>query len=388
MASLRRFKKSQYWFACITLPNGKQKQFSTKLTDREAALDVARMAEMNFRRNANNNARLRESLARLADEHVPPTIDVTPGAWLEAWAVARGPEVSPATLATYKNTMREASRWMEDHGIKRFNQIDRDAIVAMRNEWAERSSPVTANSKLKHLRVALNAAVVAKLLEESPAATVPPATTKKTARRSFTDDEIQRLLPHLDGEWLALFYLGLFTGQRLNDLSVLTWSAVDLERGTICFTAAKTDALVALPLLPPALDVLRALPRTQLMIFPGIAARSTAARSNQFRVHLAKAGLARPLKQSSGTKRGKRETSELSFHSLRHTTTSILKSAGVADSIARAIIGHNSVEISRQYTHLDEHTMRAALEQAFGVSATRRTPAPPPPTSEPRLRAP
>ena len=55
--------------------------------------------------------------------------------------------------------------------------------------------------------------------------------------------------------------------------------------------------------------------------------------------------------------------SELSFHSLRHTATSMLKKAGVSDSIARAIIGHESAAISRLYTHLDMDTMRTALEK-------------------------
>ena len=53
----------------------------------------------------------------------------------------------------------------------------------------------------------------------------------------------------------------------------------------------------------------------------------------------------------------------LSFHSLRHTVTSWLKAAGVADGIVRAIVGHESVAMSQNYTHLDIAMMRVALEK-------------------------
>ena len=58
----------------------------------------------------------------------------------------------------------------------------------------------------------------------------------------------------------------------------------------------------------------------------------------------------------------KRETSELSFHCLRHTATSMLKNAGVSDAVARDIIGHDSEAISRQYTHIDLAAKRKAIE--------------------------
>ena len=69
-----------------------------------------------------------------------------------------------------------------------------------------------------------------------------------------------------------------------------------------------------------------------------------------------------PKHKSNGTGRdGKRERSSLSFHSLRHTATSMLKEAGASEAVTRDIIGHESAEISRHYTHVDEKSKRAAL---------------------------
>ena len=85
--------------------------------------------------------------------------------------------------------------------------------------------------------------------------------------------------------------------------------------------------------------------------------------SNQFREILVSAGLAQPrTHKSQGKGRdAKRAVSELSFHSLRHTATSLLKNAGVSDVVARDIIGHKSVAVSQNYTVIDKKTKREAL---------------------------
>jgi hypothetical protein len=39
----------------------------------------------------------------------------------------------------------------------------------------------------------------------------------------------------------------------------------------------------------------------------------------------------------------------------------MLKDSGASESVTRDIIGHESAEISRHYTHVDEKSKRAAL---------------------------
>ncbi|HKB89648.1 MAG TPA: tyrosine-type recombinase/integrase, partial [Opitutaceae bacterium] len=69
-----------------------------------------------------------------------------------------------------------------------------------------------------------------------------------------------------------------------------------------------------------------------------------------------------PKNKSHGQGRtAPRQRSEITFHSLRHTATSLLKNAGVSEAVTRDIIGHESAEISRHYTHIDEDTKRVAL---------------------------
>jgi integrase len=51
---------------------------------------------------------------------------------------------------------------------------------------------------------------------------------------------------------------------------------------------------------------------------------------------------------------------ELSFHSPRHTATSLLKNAGIPQSVVMDYIGYDSADVSHGYTH----TGREAMEKA------------------------
>jgi integrase len=64
----------------------------------------------------------------------------------------------------------------------------------------------------------------------------------------------------------------------------------------------------------------------------------------------------------------RREGSEISFHSLRHSAVTMLKAADVSDFIAREVIGHESEAISRQYSHLTTDHKRAAMRNLPDVT--------------------
>jgi len=87
---------------------------------------------------------------------------------------------------------------------------------------------------------------------------------------------------------------------------------------------------------------------------------------------LVSAGLAKPRPpkcKSTGTGRGgRRPQSEITFHSLRHTATSLLKKRCVSEAVTRDLIGHESAEISRHYTHVEESAKRKAIAKLPDVT--------------------
>ena len=53
---------------------------------------------------------------------------------------------------------------------------------------------------------------------------------------------------------------------------------------------------------------------------------------------------------------------DLSFHSLRHTAVSLLKDAGVPDSVVMALVGHESTAMSHCYTHVGKEALSRATQ--------------------------
>jgi integrase len=106
----------------------------------------------------------------------------------------------------------------------------------------------------------------------------------------------------------------------------------------------------AQPLFPKAFEVITKNKRTAVL-------------SNQFYNLMAQAGLVEPRSHRSRGigKSVSRKLNELSFHCLRHTTTSLLKNAGTSSAISEEFVGHDSPAISRLYTHIDKEAMRKAI---------------------------
>lgn len=363
MASVRQRKGSVNWFACITVDTAagrKQRQFSTGLEDKAEALAIAVAAERAARKHAGDPSTLRQALERIAEEFTTAE-DLNPGPWLREWAAGRKAEVSPGTWGLYQSAMKKVAAWLLEARISRFSQLTPAVCQKLRADLAKEIRPATVNQRMVVLSSALNAAVRAGHLSKNPLDDMARLKSQVTARREFRPAELDLLLPTLAGEWRALTLLGLYTGQRLNDLAVLRWRNVDVAGRTLSFTTGKTSRLTVLPIMAPAAEAIEVLPSSDNPddpVFPGIMARERSARSQDFRALLAAVGLAKPVGEKSG-----RETAELSFHSLRHTATSMLKAAGVSDAIARAIVGHESAAVSRAYTHLDLDTMRQAMEK-------------------------
>lgn len=93
---------------------------------------------------------------------------------------------------------------------------------------------------------------------------------------------------------------------------------------------------------------------------------------------LVAAGMATKKSHKADPEKGKgrsakREQNEVSFHSLRHTATTLLKSAGVSDAVAMEFVGHDSKSVSRQYTHIDTATLKQAAAKLPDVTTPVNT---------------
>lgn len=276
----------------------------------------------------------------------------------------------PSTNAAYRTATEEFCAFLGEKAGQPLHYVVPAQIVAWRDAAAEKVTAKTINNKLKIIRMMFQSAWRDGLLTDNPAAKVGVLKVGETNRRPFTIGELKAILGVATTEWRGMILAGLYTGQRLKDIASLTWANVDLERSEIRLSTSKTGRRQVLPNAKPLRAHLDELPvgdNPHAPLFPAafrLAGRSggISMLSQQFYGLMVAAGLAParlPKRKSKGIGRdAPRERNQISFHSIRHTATSLLKEA-----VARDIIGHDSAEISRHYTHIDDEAKRVAVDK-------------------------
>jgi integrase len=229
----------------------------------------------------------------------------------------------------------------------------------------ERVAPSSVNKAIKILKASFNNAVKKRQLEFSPAEHVESVEEADGTRRPFTNTELHDLLKAADEEWRTMILTAYYTGLRLRDCANLTWRNCQLHTNTIEVKTEKTGRIQVLPIADPLFRHLSKLAgdNPNAPLCAALHGKKASWLSAQFYSVMVKAKLVKERDhQSTGKGRdAKRDTSKISFHSLRYNTTSALKSAGVGDSVTMDIVGHETAAVSRNYTKIDFETKKTAM---------------------------
>lgn len=371
MASIRKHPKSKYWFACITLPDGRQTQRSTKQTDATLARKIAEKWEQPRR------AKLTQKQARkiIAETYAIVNNELLPGStareFFSKWAENKKLETAASTARRYSD---DVQKFITALGEKKadadLNDITRTDVVTFRDALANRLSATTANAAVKIVRMALKDALVAELVDRNVAVGVKRVKNRGelNERRAFTLPELKKILSKAADEWRGMILFGLYTGQRLSDIAKLTWQNLDLDSNELAFVSGKTKRRMRIPLAAPLQRYVAKLPAgddPKQPLFPRAFSTSrTGSLSNQFYEIMVDAGLAEDRNHAALGKgrNARRAFNAIGFHALRHTATSLMKNAGISPAVVMDIIGHESSAISQNYTHIDETAKREAID--------------------------
>ena len=295
-----------------------------------------------------------------------------------SWLKRKEVEAGEKTHIRYGVAIEQFLKFLGSKAVFDLSRITRREITEFRDSMAGRLSANTINVNLKILRVAFNQARRDGLVDSNQAEQVTLLKSRRSStRRSFTMDELKKLLAAADDEWRGMILVGIYTGLRLGDIAQLKWSNVDLDTNEIRLVTGKTDRDMSIPIAKPLLHFLteiREMTKPKKPVFPRACvcyeeSPNNGRLSKQFYQVLVSAGFAqkRQFKETGEGHSVQHTQNELSFHSLRHTATSLLKNAGVSDAVARDIIGHESVAVSRNYTHIDTETKRNAVDKMPAV---------------------
>jgi len=217
----------------------------------------------------------------------------------------------------------------------------------------------------KVLSVPFTAAMRLGYITTNPCAAVDALADDAEAEKDvFTPEQVAALCAAAKGDWKGAILAGFFTGLRLGDIVGLCWENVDLTEGLIKVKTGKTGKAVVLPIAAELAQWLTKQPRGigKAPVFPSLAGQTGPGRnglSMQFKRIMEAAKIkGRALRKGAGKGRN---TTSLSFHSLRHSFNSALANAGVAQELRQKLTGHASAAMNDRYTHHEVKTLRAAV---------------------------
>ncbi len=290
--------------------------------------------------------------------------------WLEDWLKTKE-EKSEATRKAYSQAVRDFLAYLGPQGCYRrlesITEIDIRCFAEHLKSGAR--SPGTVNTIVrKHLSGPFEKARKLGKIKYNPIAATDPLKHEQVAKDTFTPQQVVKLVKAAQGtDWEGAILLAYGTGARLQDVTNLTWKALDLEAGIVAFRERKTGREAVLGLHPDFTQWLKKTARHESLdapVFPALAGKSGSGRnglSKAFERIMQRAGVeGRILRQGS---RGKgRTVKSLSFHSFRHSAASSVFNQAALKEITRRVTNHAPGGVVDRYIHHDLDAIREATK--------------------------
>ena len=372
MASVyKKRASSRYYIAVFLDSKGQQYRRTTRETDKKRAQALADQFERAAKGKGNMH-RVRQTVNEFLREHFSDELPFsTVRDYCEQWLAAHA-DRSPSTQRRYRDAVQKFLAFLGPAADGGLDAITKTQISAFRHTQLATSAPATINMCLKIIRSIFKQARQEGYIFQDPAEVVTNIKNRPTVeRRAFTLDEIQALLAIVDDEWKSLIRFGLYTGQRLGDIALLTWAGIDLQRDEIRMLIRKTGKYMTIPISAHLREHLLEIPagdNPKAFVHPRAAAIMAANQgrvgtlSNEFGRYLVRIGLRehQPHVSRGIGRSGKRMGLEISFHCLRHSAVSFLKDAGVPHAVVMELVGHESIAVSQRYTHVGHESLLKA----------------------------
>jgi integrase len=371
MATVGKYdKNSPFFYAAFTDPLGRRLKKSTGQTSKSRALEVARTwekASAEARQLRLTEARAREVISELMRSVGGETLHVfTVEAWFDHFVKQKKKSRAELTAKRHEQLMREFMEFLGARAKLNIAAITSKDIAQFRDHRHSLGlAPATVNLDVAILSSAFNSALKQGHVSVNPCAAIEALKKNKAQRKSvFMPEQVSALVKTAKGDWRGLILVAFYTGQRLNDCANLRWRDVDLvsEIKTVRFQSRKTGAEIVTVIHEALENYLLSLPTPKsddAFVFSSLAERNASGLSNAFRKLMQKAKIEdRVIRERIAHGRS---VNALSFHSLRHSFSSLLANAGVSEERRMALVGHRERDTHQRYTHHELERLRDAI---------------------------
>ena len=276
-------------------------------------------------------------------------------------------EITPELTAKFADYLRTTKISVDTHNrkLRRIKKICRTL-----SDYLHGSNPFESPSLLRKHREEQN--ITARRIGFSP--------KQILAIQEALDDPARKVLNK--PEIKVIFYIGMYTGQRLKDCVLLRWNRIDWTRNRVSVTQFKTGKQVSIPLAPQLTAVLKEAQewKTSDMeyVCPKTAERylSEDKRGKSYGNSLVNIDVRRVIRWVVGATSVKvegraREVTVYGFHSLRHSFVSMCAAMNIPKATVLSIIGDEAEIVDEFYTHVGDEAQIAAVEAVAGRIATR-----------------
>ena len=387
---LRTKAKGGNYYYRLTITNGVRKEFALKTTDEAEAIQKA--ADLDAVYEAPNQevafAQI-NAIKGFSKRAMKLTFS-------EGWEKysSHPDRATPHTVAeqlAYKSTYEELAAFAAGEKVEA-SDIDIAFCEKYAAHLRERNLAVaTHNRKLKRLRKIFdclkeyydgdnpfqNKLLFRKEREEQDTV---------VRRQAFTREQEQQLRdvlvdPHYKvmnkPEIRVIYYLGMFTGQRMKDCVLLQWQNVDMDHKRIWVKQFKTEKEVSIPMADDLFEVLQEAQTWQSnqYVCPKSAARYSKLNRDGKNVgnNLVNIDVLRVirwigLEPSIKVPGRDKKMTVYGFHSLRHSFASFCAESNVPKAVLLSILGTDSEIADKYYTHVGDSAQRQAVEAISGES--------------------
>jgi len=237
-------------------------------------------------------------------------------------------------------------------GDKYLSQITPNMITSYKlKRRQEGASASSINKELAFSKHAFNIAIkVWGWIKDNPFVRVPLEKMPSGRVKYLQDDEFERLCAVCNEPLRSIVILAGHTGLRQDNLLSLTWKQIDFRNETINVEHTKNGQPICIPMTQTAKNLLLELSKVKRIDTPYIFYTSAGKK-------LCNTLVSRWFRQAS--KRAGLE--DFRFHDLRHHFASMLVQKGADLYTVQKLLGHQTSEMARRYSHLTNTNLRSVI---------------------------